>query len=373
MAAVSVKERARAQRRCKDHGRKRRQPTQRAVGGQTQGVAATCQLPARQCKADQRTASQQRREQTGLSNAEVQNLAAVGLEHHILHVEGCRTEAGGPQKTPGAALRDEALPAVHEDRLGLGLERRGAHRIAGFLFPEGDAIEHERDHRGSLHHLNENLGSEVGEQDAKGHATAHHAHEQHHVHEGHHAGARFFGGQIGGQRQARRLCGLQPDSGHEERQGGRCLTHKRGHRNGAQPRQHQQCKGHDGQAKELHQRACPDEGHATPAKGRAMGIRTKAGKRTGRCHQHRQRHHQGHQPGRDAELDNHDAVERAHGQCERHTHRDLKQRQTQQTAERQPCTGRISKGQIARRHLPHQLAEARRSHPAWLHSMACEV
>ena len=66
-----------------------------------------------------------------------------------------------------------------------------------------------------------------------------------------------------------------------------------------------------------------------------MRVRTETDQRAERREQQRQRHHQRDQPGRNPELDDHHAVERAVEQHHRHADRDLEQRQPQQPAERQ--------------------------------------
>jgi hypothetical protein len=62
----------------------------------------------------------------------------------------------------------------------------------------------------------------------------------------------------------------------------------------------------------------------------------------------RDRHHQRNQQGRDAEFDNHHAVERTVQQHDGDASRDLEQRQPQQPSERELFGGSVRKGKKTR-------------------------
>ena len=59
-----------------------------------------------------------------------------------------------------------------------------------------------------------------------------------------------------------------------------------------------------------------------------MGVRAKANQRAQWCEKHWQRNHQRDQPRRNAELNNHHAVERAGEKRPSHSNGHLEQRQT---------------------------------------------
>jgi hypothetical protein len=82
----------------------------------------------------QRAAGHQRGERAGGAHAQAQDLAAVGLEHDVLHVEGGRAQPDGPQEAACAGLlRDEAAPARTEGRLASVDAARRA-RVAASCF-----------------------------------------------------------------------------------------------------------------------------------------------------------------------------------------------------------------------------------------------
>ena len=206
-------------------------------------------------------------------------------------------------------------------------------RIARFLFPQRHDVESESKRSCALHHLNELHFVEVLQQKTKGETAADHANQQHHIHQRHHTRARLNRRKIGRQRQSRRLRRLHARANQQERQSAGDMADPQRPRGVA--RQNQQSERHDRQAAKLQQRAKPEIRHAAPAQIRAMMIGPETTQRTERRKHQRQRNGNGDQPCGDAKLNDHHAVERANHQRHRHADGDLKQRQAQQTRQRQ--------------------------------------
>jgi hypothetical protein len=150
--------------------------------------------------------------------------------------------------------------------------------------------------------------------------------------------------EIGGERKASCLRCVQTSAGQQECE--RCRTGAG--RFGIGAAHQQQRERHDREAAELQQRAEPQIGHAPPAEQRAVMVGAMADQRARWREQQGQGNHRGNEPGGDAELDDHHAVERAGQQHRRHAHADLEQRQPDEPAERQLRAGGVGKGQPGR-------------------------
>mmetsp|Transcript_16503 Transcript_16503/g.64376 ORF Transcript_16503/g.64376 Transcript_16503/m.64376 type:complete len:513 (+) Transcript_16503:861-2399(+) len=348
---------ARCQRCGKDDGRKGTDAHQQTDGSKPVGVKPPLQQPRRDREGQHRAQRHAGRQQAGGGHRQLQDRAAIGFEHDVLHVEGRGSERHGDKKTSDLGVGGKALPDGPERhlRLGVGL----AHRLAArLLFPKRDQVEEHRGRRRALHHAHQARGAEALQHQAEHRAGHHHAEQQHHIHQRHHARAGVSARLVRGQRQACGLRRLHAGPHHDEGQGRSRMPNDRGSRwrtrFGARLQQDQR-ERHDGQAAELQQRAEPEVGHPAPAQGRQMGVRAIAHQRSKRSGQQRQRHHQRDQPGGHAQLDDHDPVQRTDQQCIGHADRDLEQRQTQQARQRQLGGGRIGKRQEVR-------AEARPLH-----------
>jgi hypothetical protein len=245
-----------------------------------------------------------------------------------------------------ARVGDELLPGGAEARLRFAARAAIARRIARLLLPGGHEIEYPGRQGRALYHLHQPGRREIGEQQAENETAAEHAGQQHHVHQRDHARARGFAGQISGQRQTGGLRGLHAGAHQQEGEPGGDRTDPQ--RPGGIAGQDHQRERHDRQSGELQHAAEPQVGHPAPAKRRAMVVGAEADQRAERRHQQRQRDHGGDHCGGHAELDDHDAVQRAHQQRCRHAHRDLEQRQPQQPRERQVGAGGIGERQVAR-------------------------
>ena len=109
--------------------------------------------------------------------------------------------------------------------------------------------------------------------------------------------------------------------------------------------ENEQREGHDGEAAELDHGALVDIGHALPAQFRAVIVRLEADECPEGRKDQRDCQHDRHERGRYAQFDDHDAVERADQQHQRHANRNLKQRQPQKSRQRQIRRRGIGKGQ----------------------------
>ena len=178
--------------------------------------------------------------------------------------------------------------------------------------------------------------------------------------------------EVRGEREARGLGRVQPGADQQERERGCDVADpERAVRIAGEQDQRER---HDREAAELQQRAEPDVRHAPPAEDRAVRIGAEPDQRAERREHQRQRHHQRDQPGGDAELDDHHAVQRAGEQHHRHADRDLEQREPQQPGQWQFRGGRVGERQEARADPRPRLRDAGAPgfHPRAI-SRACEV
>lgn len=143
----------------------------------------------------------------------------------------------------------------------------------------------------------------------------------------------MIGSQVGRERQARGLSRVQSCTDQQKCDGCADLTYLG--RTATLAAEDEQGKGHDREAAVLQQRTEPDVRHAAPAEDRAVLIGVEAHEGAHRREKQGQRNHGRDEPGGHAEFDDHHAIERAVEQRERDADRDLEQRQTQQSSERQ--------------------------------------
>ena len=114
--------------------------------------------------------------------------------------------------------------------------------------------------------------------------------------------------EVGREREAGGLGGVHADA--DEKEGEPAPRADDGGAVGV-ARQDDQREGHDGEAAELEQRAEPDVGRPPPAEIGPVRVGPEADERPERREDERERHHQPDDPGRNRELDDHDAVEGA--------------------------------------------------------------
>ncbi len=192
------------------------------------------------------------------------------------------------------------------------------------------------------------MGVGAAQQGAEHHRAADHAQQQHHIEQRDDARSGLDGREIGGEGESRRLRGVQAGADQQERE--RCGA-------GSEPRrgfdlsaaaQHHQREGHHRKTAVLQQRAHPDIRHSAPTEHRPVVIGAETEEGAERREQQRQRHHRRDQPRGDFQFDDHDAVERAVEQRERHADGDLEEREAQQPRHRQVDAGGICKRQHPR-------------------------
>ena len=240
---------------------------------------------------------------------------------------------------PSATRRRRDCPPVLKARqvsmkLGRWRFERRAGRVARFLFPKCDGVQHHGRERRALHDLNQLQLGEIRQHRAEQQRARDHAEQQHDAKQRHDLGMRLRQREVGRQRQADRLRRVQPGADHEERQRRRRLADPGS--GVAIAGQQNERERHDGQPAELHQRAHPQIRHAAPAQYGPMGVRLIADDGPERREHQRQGDHGRHQPGRHAQFDDHHPVQRADQQHDRHADGDLEQRQAQQPAHREP-------------------------------------
>jgi hypothetical protein len=230
-----------------------------------------------------------------------------------------------------AALRCEHLPGFAEGRVAHVLG--GAGRIARLLLPQRGEVQDHRQERRTLDALDEaNLG-EMRQDRTEDQRRDHHA--QHH----HHAKQRDDLGMVGLRREIRRkretggLHRVQAGAHQEKCERRGALPHDRRRRRVAA--EQNESERHDRESAELQHRPEPQVGNAPPSERGTMGIRLEADERTERREDQRQRDHRRDEPHRNAEFDDHHAVQRADQQHHGHADGDLEQRKAQQPAERQ--------------------------------------
>jgi hypothetical protein len=372
---ANLEQQGRAHRRGQHDQREGAEPDNQPVGGQTRWVPALAEQMRGRREGGQRAARHQRGEQRRLRDAELQDLAAIGLKHDVLHVERGRSARHRQQEAPGARRGREAAPDLGERRCRrvlAGMEGTGALGVARLLLPDGGDVEHNRDHSRALDDLDQPQGREIDQQQREDRAAGDHAQQQHRVHQRHDPRAHVIGRQIGRESEARRLRGLQTGPCQQESQRG-CGMAGPPRRVSAFHHQ-QQRERHDGEATKLQQRAVPEIGQPPDAEGRAVRVGLVADQRAERREQQRDRHHHRDQRGRHAELDDHDAVERADQQNGRHADGDLEQGEAQEPAKRQP----FGRGIRERQEPPRSLRPLRpQLHQLWSHvrvsSRPCEM
>ncbi len=287
------------------------------------------------------------REARGGPHGEAEDLAAVGLEQHVLHAEGRGAEGRGHEEPQRPAAAGEDPPGLAEGAGVLRLAQVAA-GVPGLLLPQGRGVEHHRHHGGALDDLDQLDLGEVGEQGAEGQRAHHHARQQHHVQQRHDARPRVLRGQVGGERKPGRLRGVQPRADEQEGERRRHLAEPQ--RPGGVAGQDEQRERHDREAAPLQQRAAPDERHPPPAQRRAVGIGAEADERAEWGEQQRQPDHQADEPGRHAQLDDHHAVEGAGEEHRGHADGHLEEREAQQPGQRQLGRGGVGEGQVLRTH-----------------------
>ena len=145
----------------------------------------------------------------------MQDLGAVRFQQDVLHGEACRAERDCKKNANRATCFPELAPGITKCR---ALEAgRSSRRVACFLLPERhDVQKHLRD-CGALYDLDQPHLAEIRKQPAEHEGTPHHAEHQHDVEKGHDARPRFLRGQIGGQRKAGSLRGMQADTDQKKR------------------------------------------------------------------------------------------------------------------------------------------------------------
>jgi hypothetical protein len=270
---------------------------------------------------------------------QLQDLAAVGLQDDVLHVEGGVPRPTATRKRARALRRDEARQVLPNARAAG--RRRGALRVAGLLLPQRHDVEAPR----SAGRRPAPPGSGAWLKSASSRPKSAPPPTMPSSSITYISATTRGRGSSG----ARSVASARPavcTSACRPRPAGR--PGRADWPSQAGPSvvagQQQQRERHDRQAAELQQRAHPDVGHAAPAEAERW-CRSGSRQRAERRGQQRQRHHQRHQPGGHAQLDDHHAVERAHHQHRGHAHRDLEQRQAQQARQRQLGRGGVGKGQ----------------------------
>ncbi len=309
-------------------------PTSDAIGREPVRVVAARQQPGRDRKAARAIPPASSAVSMVVApTRQMQDLAAIGLEQNVLHAEGRGAETDDDQQPHGARRR--CCSSRHASRKSRARQIvRRARRIARFLLPQRDEVQHHGDDGGALDHLDQLELGEIRQQHAEGERAARPCRSA-----ASRRGRRRCAGACS--RGARSVASARPAvcvvcmPAPTSRKARAALIWPTIDRPMGVAGQDQQRERHDREAAELQQRADPDIGHAPPAEHRAVSVGAVADQRAQRREHQRQRHHQRDQPAGDAELDDHDAVERAVEQHDSHADRDLEQRQPQQPAERQ--------------------------------------
>ncbi len=200
--------------------------------------------------------------------------------------------------------------------------------MARLLFPQSHEIQHYGQYRCTLEHLYQALVSKALKQCRKTQAGGHSSYQQHDVKQCHNPRSRFFAGQISRQCQACSLGGVHTGADQDK---GQHRSDWAGER-GTTVRFCHDDKGkwHDGQSAKLQQRAHPQVRNPAPTKVRPVKIRAEAHQRPRWRKQQWDCHHQRHRPGRLAQFDHHDSIQRSSKQYRSHAYRDLEQGQSQQ-------------------------------------------
>ncbi len=143
--------------------------------------------------------------------------------------------------------------------------------VACFLLPQRDQVEHDGDHRGALHDLDQLELVEACKEGTKAKRADQHSNEQHDVKKGDDTGALFFRREVCRQREAGGLGGVE--AGADEQESKRCAEVADPGRPGGVAGEQDDRKRHDREAAELQQRSHPDVGNTAPAEIRAVGVR----------------------------------------------------------------------------------------------------
>jgi hypothetical protein len=294
-------------------------------------------------QAEPATGGEQGGQRRGRPDRQVQDLTAIGLQQDVLHREPRGAEPDRHEAPACGALPGIVAPGGAEIPPGRGL---GPVRIAGLLLPQGDPVQHDGDERRALDHLDQPHGGEVGQEQPEQQGARHHAEQQGNAEQRHHLRPGMRRGEVGGEREADGLGGVQPGPDQQKCQRrGRVPDPERA---GGVARQDQQGERHDRQPAELKQRAEPDIRYPPPAEHRAVRVRPEPDQGPQRREDQGQGQHHGDDPGRDAELDDHHPVERTDQQHRRHADGDLEQSQPQKPPHRQLDGRGIREGQDRR-------------------------
>ena len=214
-------------------------------------------------------------------------------------------------------------------------------RAAWLLLPQGHEIDRQRRDRRALHDLNEAKRGEIGQQPTEHERGRAHADQQHNVEKGDDPGAFLARRQVGREREPGRLNGVEAEANEREGETGRDRSHPFGAISAAL--QEQQRERHDRETAELDQRAEPHIGHAPPTEQRPVIVRAMPHQDANGRNEQRQRDDERDEGCRNAEFDNHHAVQRARQQHGRHADRHLEQGQPQKPRKRQIIGGGIRK------------------------------
>lgn len=217
------KDRRRVHRRRKDHGRKRHDPGKYTAARHAIGVGAPRQHPRGKTKAQQRPDGPHRGQCRGGCDRQAQNLAAIGFQQHVLHIESDRTQKDHGQQTASSATRHQISPGI--GKFGARcFAFRFAHGANLFLLPQRDDVQRKTDNRGPLHDPDQLEAGEILQQETDDQGGCPHAQKEHDIEQRHNAGPRLIRGAITGQGQPCRLGHVQAKSRHQKGQRRQNLT-----------------------------------------------------------------------------------------------------------------------------------------------------
>ena len=262
-----------------------------------------------QRKADQRPSGRGSGQQCGAAHAQPQNLAPIGFQQDILHVEAKGSKRHQNHQAHRIRHLAQVCQCLAELRArGGDLGRR--HRANLFLLPQRDQVQDQRRCTAALHHPDQGDRIIVAQQPADEDRRNDHADQIHDIEQRHHARPRLVRCAVGSQGQTGGLGHRHAKPGHQESQPRKGFTCP-GRTEGLVARQHDQCKGHHRQPAHLPERAEPQIRNPLPPDGTAVGVRPEAQNGTQGRHQHRQRDHDRHDRGGHAQFNDHHPVQRA--------------------------------------------------------------